>query len=296
MIKKFLNKFKKRIIENEISILRDDLNKLDIKLDTNKPNLPKVSIVILTYNNLELTKDCLASMKKFNNYPNIEIIIVDNLSQKDETREFLKEYELENSNIKVILNDINGGFSYGNNIGIKEATGEYIILLNNDTFVTPNWIERLIAHFDTDENIGMVGPVTNNIGNEAKLFVDYTNVKELVEFSQNLYKENRGKQFKDIRVLAFFCVAIKKEVIEKVGLLDEAFGIGMFEDDDYCERVKKAAYTLVCADDVFIHHHLGATFDKEPPEWKQKLFKKNRAIYESKHGVWIPHKYRQKVS
>lgn len=259
----------------------------------NNSKLPKVSIVIVTYNNLELTKECLNSLEKFNNYDNCEIIMVDNMSEKDNTRDFLVDYEKSHDNVKVILNDINGGFSYGNNIGIKESTGDYVILLNNDTIVTPNWIFRLIKHFDTDEKIGLVGPRTNNIGNEAKIDVNYKDINEMVEFSEKLYQQNKGKQYTNIRVLAFFCVAIKREVIEKIGLLDEAFGIGMFEDDDYCERAKKAGYKLVCADDVFIHHHLGATFDKEPPEWKKNLFKKNKAIYESKHGKWIPHKYRK---
>jgi len=289
IIKKLLFKFKRNvnISKNELELI-----------DTNTSNvisqgMSKVSIVVVTYNNLELTKDCLRSMEKFNNYSNCEIIIVDNLSQQDDTRAFLLEYEKTHNNVKVILNDINGGFSYGNNIGIKVATGDYIILLNNDTFVTPSWIEHLIEHFKCDASIGMVGPVTNNIGNEAKIDVNYKNTIEMINFSEKLYKNNKGKQFTDIRVLAFFCVAIKREVIEKVGLLDESFGIGMFEDDDYCERVKKEGYKLICADDVFIHHHLGATFDKEPPEWKQNLFKRNKAIYETKHGKWIPHKYRK---
>lgn len=268
-----------------------NLNQQEILLDKDK--LPKVSIVVVTYNNLELTKECLLSMEKYNNYDNCEIIIVDNMSEQDNTREYLREYENSHQNVKVILNDINGGFSYGNNIGIKEATGDFVILLNNDTYVTPNWIERLIVHFYSDEQVGMVGPRTNNIGNEAKVDVNYNNMDEMIAFTEELHKRNRGIQYNDIRVLAFFCVAIKREVIEKVGLLDETFGIGMFEDDDYCERAKAAGYKLVCADDVFIHHHLGATFDKEPSEWKQNLFKKNKAIYESKHGKWIPHKHRK---
>lgn len=290
LIRKILSYLKKSSV-----ISRHDLNccKDEGCVNLSNKEEPKVSIVVVTYNNLELTKDCLASMEKFNNYLNCEIIVVDNLSQQDNTREFLVEYEKKHDNVKVILNEINGGFSYGNNIGIKEATGDYIILLNNDTFVTQNWIEHLIAHFNTDEDIGMVGPRTNNIGNEAKIDISYKNTKEMISFANELYKKNKGKQYSNIRVLAFFCVAIKRDVIEKVGLLDEAFGIGMFEDDDYCERVKKEGYRLVCADDVFIHHHLGATFDKEPPEWKQNLFKKNKAIYESKHGAWIPHRYRK---
>lgn len=288
MINKLLKKLNSVMKKNKINNLKDKYNEF---LDEN--NLPKVSIVIVTYNNLDLTKECLLSMEKYNNYNNCEIIIVDNMSQQDDTRKYLQEYEQSHENVKVILNDINGGFSYGNNIGIKEAMGDFIVLLNNDTYMTPNWIEKLILHFYSDEKIGMVGPRTNNIGNEAKIDISYKNMDEMVEFSEELYKKNRGIQYTDIRVLAFFCVAIKREVIEKVGLLDEAFGIGMFEDDDYCERVKKVGYRLVCADDVFIHHHLGATFDKEPAEWKQNLFKKNKAIYESKHGKWILHKYRK---
>ena len=283
-----INKIFKKIMFKKQS---NTTTKHNAHLDKN--HLPKVSIVVVTYNNVELTKECLLSMEKYNNYDNCEVIIVDNMSEQDNTREYLQEYEQSHQNVKVILNDINGGFSYGNNIGIKEATGDFIILLNNDTFVTPNWIERLITHFYSDEKIGMVGPRTNNIGNEAKIDVSYNNMDEMIQFSEKLYEDNRGVQYRDIRVLAFFCVAIKKEVIEKVGLLDEAFGIGMFEDDDYCERAKAAGYELVCADDVFIHHHLGATFDKEPAEWKQNLFRKNKAIYENRYGKWIPHKYRK---
>lgn len=288
MIKNFISIFnKKKSTEVDNAALRHQ----EVVFD--KARLPKVSIVIVTYNNLDLTKECLLSLEKYNNYNNCEIIIVDNMSEKDNTRKYLEEYGQSHQNVKVILNDINGGFSYGNNIGIKEAVGDFVILLNNDTYVTSNWIERLISHFYSDEKIGMVGPRSNNIGNEAKIDVSYKNMDEMIEFSERLYKAKKFVQYKDIRVLAFFCVAIKREVIEKVGLLDEAFGIGMFEDDDYCERVKAAGYKLVCADDVFIHHHLGASFDKEPLEWKQNLFKKNKAVYESKHGKWTPHKYRK---
>lgn len=252
-------------------------------------NKPKISIILVTYNNLDFTKACLDSMEKFNNYTNCEIIVVDNLSQ-DGTREYLTEYERNHSNFKAILHDCNSGFAAGNNIGINESTGEYVILLNNDTVVTPNWIENLIKHFKLDNNIGMVGPRTNNIGNESRLDINYTNTEEMIEKSYNIYYENVDKQY-NIPILAFFCVAIKREIIEKIGLLDEAYGIGMFEDDDYCMRAREQGHKLICADDVFIHHHLGASFDKNP-EWKEQLFKKNKAIYESKWGKWEGHSYR----
>jgi len=265
-------------------------NQIEHKIIEIKQNMPKVSIILVTYNNLDFTKACLDSMKKYNNYSNCEIIVVDNLSQ-DGTREYLTEYEKNHSNFKAILHDCNSGFSAGNNIGIKASKGEYIILLNNDTVVTPNWIQNLIKHFKLDNNIGMVGPRTNNIGNESRLETHYTKSEEMIEESYSIYYDNIDKQY-NISILAFFCVAITREIIEKIGLLDEAYGIGMFEDDDYCMRVKEQGYKLICADDVFIHHHLSASFDKNP-EWKEQLFKKNKAIYENRWGAWKVHTYRK---
>ena len=258
------------------------------KIDEVKINLPKVSIVIVTYNNLDFTKNCLESMERFNNYENCEVIIVDNLSS-DGTREYLTKYEQSRDNIKVILHDENSGFAGGNNIGIKASSGDYVILLNNDTYVTPNWIVNLLKYFN-DDKIAMVGPRTNNIGNESKIDIKYDSLDEMIVKSYDIYYKNVLKQY-EMKVLAFFCVAIKREVIDEIGLLDEIYTIGMFEDDDYCKKIKSAGYRLVCADDVFIHHHLGASFDKDP-EWKEKLFKKNKAIFESRYGEWIPHKYR----
>lgn len=251
--------------------------------------LPKVSIVLVTYNNLAFTQSCLYSMEQFNNYANCEIIVVDNLST-DGTRAFLTEYEQHHAHFKAILHSSNSGFAAGNNIGIQAATGDVVILLNNDTYVTPNWIHNLIKHFETDEKIAMVGPRTNNIGNEAKHHCHYSDMEQMVQLATELYYHHQSAQY-EIDVLAFFCVAIKRSIIEQVGLLDEVYGIGMFEDDDYCMRVKQKGYRLICADDVFIHHHLSASFDKDP-EWKRKLFEKNKAIYEAKWGTWRGHSYR----
>jgi GT2 family glycosyltransferase len=77
-----------------------------------------------------------------------------------------------------------------------------------------------------------------------------------------------------------------------VGGLDEQFGMGFFEDDDYCRRVEQAGYAIACAEDVFVHHHLSASFDQLKAAAKQALFEKNRALYEAKWGAWSPHRYR----
>src|SRR5262252_1547065 len=91
-------------------------------------------------------------------------------------------------------------------------------------------------------------------------------------------------------MLAMFCVAMRREASEKVGPLDERFGIGMFEDDDYAIRMRKAGYRIVCARDSFVHHWMKAAFGQIPTAEYQALFEKNRRLFEEKWGTtWIPH-------
>ncbi len=96
----------------------------------------------------------------------------------------------------------------------------------------------------------------------------------------------------ELSTLAFFCVAMTRATYEKVGPLDEAFEIGFFEDDDYCRRIKQVGLRCVCAEDVFVHHHLSASFDQMDSESRKALFERNRLVYEKKWGAWQPHTYR----
>jgi hypothetical protein len=95
-----------------------------------------------------------------------------------------------------------------------------------------------------------------------------------------------------VKALAFFCVAIRRDVIAKVGLLDEEYQLGFFEDDDYCARARQAGYRVVVCDDVFVHHHLSASFGKLGTLERGALMKRNRELFESKWGPWEPHRYR----
>jgi GT2 family glycosyltransferase len=251
---------------------------------------PLVSIIILTHNNLYLTKACLGSVEKYTDYKNIEIIIVDNAST-DNTPDFLRENYQNREHYKIILNPENKGFAAGNNIGLKIARGEYLVLLNNDTRVTPGWFRTMLNHFRRNPNLGLLGPVTNNIGNEAKIHTEYKNPDDMFpEVSEIIYK-NMGSLL-PLKKIAFFCVMIPRAVFEKIGLLDESYGMGFFEDDDYCQRVQKEKYEIFCAEDVFIHHHLSASFDQMKTKTRQELFEKNKKIYEAKWGEWQPHRYR----
>jgi len=252
--------------------------------------LPKISVIVLTYNNIELTKACLESILKESNYPNLELIIVDNAST-DDTRNWLKIFAIEHPRVKVIINSSNLGFAAGNNIGLAAATGDYLVLLNNDTVVTHNWVMTLMHHLRDDPTIGLIGPVTNNIGNEARINIAYGSMDEM-KVQAARYSRNHVGEVYPLRTAAFFCVMMHRSTYEKVGPLDEAFGRGFFEDDDYCRRIEKIGLRIVCAEDVFVHHHLSASFNKLKQAERQQLFEDNKKIYEAKWGEWIPHSYR----
>ena len=254
-------------------------------------NYPKVSVIILAYGNPELTNVTLKSLKgKGDIYPNMEIIIVDNGSS-DVDIKTMKDYADRFSDIKLIENGENLGFAAGNNVGMKAASGEYVLLLNNDTFVSPGSIQAMLQNLKNDPSIGAVGPLTNNIGNEAKLSVNYASMDEMITKSRALKTGFRGKNF-ETRVVAYFAVMFRKKDIKNFGLISTDYGRGMFEDDDHCNVIRSKGYKCVVAEDAFVHHHLSATFSKIDEQERKKLFETNKKIYETKWGAWQPHKYR----
>jgi GT2 family glycosyltransferase len=249
---------------------------------------PRASIIVVTYNNLAMTRLCLESVIR-NTHCDYEIIVVDNDSM-DGTQNYLRRMADEFDNVKAILNNRNEGFARANNQGIRESEGRYIILLNNDTITPPGWLRRLIAHLK-DPRVGLVGPLTNSVGNEARVEVAYRTWGEMEDFAWRLMREGADR-IADIRMLAMFCVAMRREVYEEIGPLDEQFGIGMFEDDDYSHRVKARGYRVVCAADAFVHHFGQAAFKKLIASGEYDvLFENNRRRFEAKWNTeWIPHK------
>jgi O-antigen biosynthesis protein len=253
---------------------------------------PFVSLVVVTFNNLDFTKRCLESVIAHSDYLNMEIIVVDNASS-DGSREYLTHWETLGPGRRVILNEQNTGFAAANNLGMASATGDYFVLLNNDTVVTSGWLRTMLQHFKRNPDIGLVGPVTNNIGNEAKIDLAYKDLDEMHRASSNYIASHMGQLF-DLRTLAFFCVMLRRDLYERIGPLDEAYGLGFFEDDDYCRRVQQTGLRIVCARDVFVHHHLSASFMRMDAKARRQLFASNREIYEAKWGPWIPHRHQSK--
>lgn len=246
---------------------------------------PKVSIVLLSYNNPAVTERCIDSIFEKSNYPNIELIVVDNGSNPETVSVLNALAQKYTTGLKLILNKSNKGFSAGNNKGLAEATGDYMIVLNNDTVVFPGWISRLVYHASNGD-VGLVGPITNIIGNEQK--VELGTEVEILDYTAAHWGETHS-----LRNLAAFCWIMKRSLYKKIGGFDEKYGKALFEDDDYCMMVRKQGLKLLCADDVFIYHEGSKTVGSNQTVEYKKLFEKNKKYFEEKWGVnWVPHRYR----
>lgn len=261
--------------------------------DMMRTAVPKISVIVLTYNNLKLNKLCTETILSKTAYPNYELILVDNASV-DGTRDWLKELDAQNiENVTVILNEDNLGFAGGNNVGIQAASGDYIVLLNNDTVPTRGWLTAMAKHLQNDSHLGMCGPVTNSIGNEAKVAVEYHDLDGLEQFAYRYTWAHNGQEFRNVKALALFCTMIRKSVIQQCGMLDDGYKVGMFEDDDYSEAVRTAGWGLAIVDDAFIHHQDGATFKKLDKKKYEAVFKVNLKRFEEKwNKKWEMHSYR----
>ncbi|HEY2797274.1 MAG TPA: glycosyltransferase [Thermoanaerobaculia bacterium] len=263
---------------------------------------PLVSVVVVTYGGLELTKACLDSLLSAETWPRFEVLVVDNAST-DGTPEYLRALALAEPRVRCILNPENRGFAAANNQGVREARGEVIVLLNNDTVVPPGLMGRLVAHLRRDRSIGLLCPTTNFCGNEARVEPDYDSAASgavptaaLAAFAAKRAREHRGRIF-DIGVAAMYCVAMRRSVFDQVGPLDEAYGVGMFEDDDFAVRMREAGYRVVCAEDAYVHHVGQGAFRKLSPAEYDALWKKNQAYFEKKWGVeWRAHVPRKGVA
>ncbi len=216
--------------------------------------------------------------------------------------------------IRVIINSTNLGFAAANNQALAAATGEIFVLLNNDTLLPAHWRDTLLAHL-ADESIGLVGPVTNRTCNEAQIDAPYQTFAEFENFAaararlgapstrsarpeglppraeQVLGAPALSSSRSAIPMLAMFCVALRRDVFQKIGALDEQFEVGMFEDDDYSRRVRAAGFKVVCAENCFVHHFGQASFGELCTNGEyDRVLAANRARFEAKWKTkWQPH-------
>lgn len=249
---------------------------------------PRASVVVVTFDNELCTRLCLESLAACTG-GSCELIVVDNAST-DGTLGYLDRFAAGRPGTTVVRNTTNEGFARAANRGLAMARGDVLVLMNNDVVVTPGWLDGLAAH-TCDPGVGLVGPVTNQAPNEAAIPARYRTFGQLLHHAARQRAAHRGEAF-DISVATMFCVALRREVFARIGALDEQFGTGLFEDDDYSLRVRAAGLDVRCARDVFVHHFGEASFgDLVPTGEYGRLFERNRARFEAKwQRPWQPHR------
>ena len=238
-----------------------------------------VSIIILAHNQIDHTRKCVASLAVFTKEPH-EIIVVDNGSS-DGTREFLERWQAGLPNHLVVRNQKNLGFAAGNNQGLAIARGGFLVLLNNDTIVTEGWLAGLLEVFTQHPRTGVLGPMSNFVsGPQLVPDAPYANLSEMPPFAARFAREHRGQSVEVERAVGF-CLAIRRRVIDAVGGLDECFGSGNFEDDDFCMRARLAGFGVRIAQGVFIHHTGSQTFKGARIDY-QAAMQHNWTLFKSK--------------
>ena len=249
---------------------------------------PKVSVVVLNWNNARLTAATISVLLATKTYPNVEIICVDNGSLSED-RFQLRRLLSDRTEVVLVQNDSNLGFAAGMNEGVRRSTGEILVLLNNDAFIGPGGIEAFEARL-RDPQIGLVGPVTNWTGNEAKIDLSPSDFGEFLGAAMRRRLLHVGG-VSTTKNLAFFCVALRRKTWDLVGELDISFGTGMFEDDDYCRRVAGLGLEISILEDTFVYHIGEATFGSLRDDGRYaKLFADNKVVFEEKWNQrWEPH-------
>ena len=233
---------------------------------------PRVSVIIPAFNALLLTQQCLSSIQLATDQPH-EILLVDNAST-DGTGRFPWPKP-----VQVITNETNRGFAAACNQGMRVALGDVFVLLNNDTMVPPGWLRMLLGHLE-DPAVGIVGPTLSRAGGVQEVRATYENFAEFWAVAVARAAPDSG-QGETVPLLSGACWMLRAETVRAVGLLDERFVPGMFEDNDYCLRVRMAGDTLRWAKDVYVHHEALQGF-RQLADPYQAILERNQARFREK--------------
>lgn len=226
---------------------------------TQVPYKPCVSVIILTYNQLNFTRECLENLLQFTPAMK-ELIIIDNASRGG-TIEYLDQWrQAIELPVRIIQNEENVGFSRGVNQGLALCQSDWIVLLNNDVIVTPFWLEKLLKHASESR---IVSPVYGNftLDQTPRILFPFfrdSSLPILLEYASQVYQQF-NHQIKETHRLSGTCLLFHQQVLDRIGGFDPRFKIGYFEDDDWSYRAKLAGFSLLEVLDTFVYHFGGAT-------------------------------------
>ncbi|HRY52779.1 MAG TPA: glycosyltransferase family 2 protein [Candidatus Portnoybacteria bacterium] len=216
----------------------------------------KVFIIIINFNGWPDTKECLDSLARVD-YDNFEVILIDNASkEKPQTAGFSSQ----KFKVRTILNQENLGFAGANNQGIKlalENKADYVLLLNNDTTVEPDFLTKLVAEAEDDETAGIVGPLICFYDEKDKIWSAGGRIAnnftrgELIAYQEA--EDGNYQVAEQVDYISGTCLLIKAEIIKKIGLISEDYFL-YYEDTDWCLRASRAGFRSLLVPQAKIYH------------------------------------------
>ncbi|MVN90731.1 glycosyltransferase family 2 protein [Mucilaginibacter aquatilis] len=214
-----------------------------------------VSIITVNYNQSYITEQLLASIAANNNYPAIEIIVVDNASKDNPVPAWIPQYP----DVSFIRSEVNLGFAGGNNLGIKQAKGDYLFFVNNDTEFTPGLVETLVKLLDEQPQIGMVSPKIRYFDEPTMLqYAGYTQMNYYFMRNSTIgqFEEDKGQYDKTTGPTGYIhgaAMMVRRDAIEKAGLMAENFFL-YYEEMDWNDHIKRAGYQIWVEPRALIYH------------------------------------------
>jgi GT2 family glycosyltransferase len=238
---------------------------------------PAVSIIIPVYNGIEYVRECIESVYNAPVGVRFEVIVIDQNSQ-DGAREMLQAMAADLPNFTLIKNSTNVGFGRAVNQGAAVARGEFLAVANSDLVFTPGWLDHLAQAMRNDPQLAVVSPVTNYVGEGPQLDLQACDVTPLLAslYAQSITERPRLQPVEDR--LVFFCVLVRKQVFDFLGGLSDVFGLGNYEDDDFCFRARMAGYTLGIVPRAFVFHYGSRTFKEQKIDYVE-LMQQNEGIF-----------------
>ena len=238
-----------------------------------------VSIITVNFNHFHLTEALIRSVFSVNTYPSIEVIVVDNGSTEDPTPAWKERYP----EVKFIRSERTLGFAGGNNLGIREATGDYLFLVNNDTEFTATLVEELVGTLDKDEKVGVVSPKIRYFEQpEILQYAGYTPMNYLTCRNACIgqFQKDVGQYDTDIQETGYAhgaAMMVRGSAIDKAGLMAENYFL-YYEELDWCERIRRAGYSIVVNPKAIIYHKESMSVGKNTL-LKEYFMNRNRILF-----------------
>jgi GT2 family glycosyltransferase/glycosyltransferase involved in cell wall biosynthesis/SAM-dependent methyltransferase len=255
-----------------------------------KPHTASIDIIICVHNALDDVKRCLVSLLEYTAQP-FQLILVDDGSD-EVTAKYLREFA--SSHPALLLRSETGtGYTYAANRGMRASSSEFVVLLNSDTILPPEWLDRLLTCIQSNQCIGMVGPLSNTASWQS-----VPKIEENGDWASNplpvglspaqmaqRIAAKSARLYPVMPLLNGFCLILRRKLLDEVGLFDEEnFGQGYGEEDDLVLRARNAGWKMALADDVYIYHAQSKSYSSDQ---RHALSERAGKILRSKHGEKI---------